>query len=161
MALDNLLGEIHISIETVERYSDNLHQSRTRSEQLDKELFGVAERLATLRERVGQASFKDKRRAVVELVKGVQIASEKVDRENAAMAMITYRFDQVPGVLQGRGTLVPEETLRPFMHMAIGQFPYRFIGRYERAVWLSVSALLSGSGYSIVGVSKLDLLWKQ
>ena len=115
-ALDDLLREIHFSIETMERYTDDLQQSHARGEQLDKELFGVAERLATLRERVDQATFEDKRRAVVELVKGIQIASEEIDGKNTAIVTITYRFDQVPGVLQGRGTLVPEETLRRSRH---------------------------------------------
>jgi len=59
-----------------------------------------------------QASFDDKRRAVLELVRGIQIVSEEINGKNTAIVTITYRFDQVPGVLQGRGTLVPEETLR-------------------------------------------------
>ena len=69
-------------------------------------------RLATLRERVDHATFEDKRQAVVELVKGIQIASEEIDGKNVAFVAITYRFDQVPGVIQGRGTLVPEKTLK-------------------------------------------------
>ncbi|MFV2044935.1 MAG: hypothetical protein ACC700_17075 [Anaerolineales bacterium] len=72
-------------------------------------------RTATLRERVDHATFEDKRQAVVELVKGIQIASEEIDGKNVAFVTITYRFDQVPGVMQGRGTLVPEKTLRRFL----------------------------------------------
>ena len=132
MALDNLLREIHISIETMESYRDDLQQSHSRGEQLDRELFGVAERLATLRERVDQASFNDKRRAVVELVKGVQIASEDIDGKNTAIMTITYRFDQVPSVVQGRGTLVPEETLRPTMQTAVREEAKSF-----RPLWLT------------------------
>ena len=109
--LDDQLREIHFSLETVERFRDDLLQSHARGEQLEKELFGVAERLATLRERVDQATFEDKRRAVVELVKGIEIATEEIDGKNTAIVTITYRFDQVPGVQQGRGTLVVHETL--------------------------------------------------
>ena len=114
-ALDNLLREIHRSLDTMERFRDDLQQSHARGDQLDKELFGVAERLATLKERVDEAAFEDKRRAVVELVKGIQIATEEIDGKKTAIVTITYRFDHVPGVHQGRGalTLVPEETLRP------------------------------------------------
>ncbi len=109
--LDDQLREIHFSLETVERFRDDLLQSHARGKQLEKELFGVAERLATLRERVDQATFEDKRRAVVELVKRIEIATEEIDGKNTAIVTITYRFDQVPDVQQGRGTLVLEETL--------------------------------------------------
>ena len=114
-ALDSLLREIHRSLDTMERFRDDLQQSHARGDQLDEELFGVAERLATLKERVDQATFEDRRRAVVELVKGIEIATEKIEGKKTAIVTITYRFDQVPGVHQGRGalTLVPEETLRP------------------------------------------------
>ena len=131
-ALDNLLREIHDSIETMELYRDDLQKSHIRGEQLEKELFGVAERLATLRERVDQASFEDKRRAVVELVRGIHIASEEIDGKNTAIVTITYRFDQVPDVLQGRGTLVPEETLRPTIPTAV-----RAEAKSSRPSWLT------------------------
>ena len=36
---------------------------------------------------------------------------EQIDWKKTAIVTITYRFEQVPGVQQGRGTLVPEETL--------------------------------------------------
>ena len=109
--LDNQLREIHFSLETVERFRDDLLQSHARGEQLEKELFGVAERLSALRERVDQAAFEDKRRAVVELVKEIEIATEEIDGKNTAVVTITYRFDHIPGVHQGRGSLVLEETL--------------------------------------------------
>ena len=131
-ALDILLKEIHISIETMQRYRDDLQQSHARGEQLEQELFRVAERLATLRDRVDQATFEEKRRAVVELVRGVQIASEEINGKNIAIVTITYRFDQVPGVLQGRGTLVPEETLRPTMQTAV-----REEAKSSRPSWLT------------------------
>ena len=115
MALDGLLREIHRSLDTMERFRDDLLGSHARGEQLDKELFGVAERLATLKERVDLATFEDKRRAVVELVKGIEIATEQIEGKKTAIVTITYRFDHVPGVHQGRGTLtlVPNRTLRP------------------------------------------------
>ena len=71
----------------------------------------MAERLATLRERVDQATFEDKRHAVVELVKGIEIATEEIDGKNTAVVTITYRFDHIPGVHQGRGSLIVDETL--------------------------------------------------
>ena len=51
-------------------------------------------RLATLRERVDHATFEDKRQSVVELVEGIQIASEEIHGKNVAFVTITYRFDQ-------------------------------------------------------------------
>ena len=68
-------------------------------------------RLTKLRDRVDHAGFEEKRRAVVELVKAIEIASKDVSGENTAFVTITCRFDQVPGVQQGRGTLVLNETL--------------------------------------------------
>ena len=61
--------------------------------------------MAILGKPVDHATFEDKRRAVVELVKGIEIATEEIDGKNTAIVTITYRFDQVPDVKQGRGHL--------------------------------------------------------
>ena len=83
-ALDGVLGEIRSSLGSLDRFKRDLEQV---GEHLEKELFGVASRLTKLRDRVD--------RAVVEPVKGIEIALEFVSKRNTALITVNYRFDQV------------------------------------------------------------------
>ena len=105
------MGELHGSLATRVRYRQDLQLAHSRGERLEEELFSVASRLAQLREAIDQATFADKRRAVVELVKGVEVASQEINGKNTAVDTITYRFDHIPGVHQSRGSFVVDETL--------------------------------------------------
>ena len=78
----------------LEAYRSDLKIKHARGEALEQELFAVAERLSSPRSRVDQASFDEKRRAVVELVKGIEITTETIDKKRVAVVTITYRFDQ-------------------------------------------------------------------
>jgi hypothetical protein len=61
---------------------------------LEKELFGIAERLSSLQSQIQNATFDDKRRAISELVKGIQVSTETIHGEKTAFIEVTYRFEE-------------------------------------------------------------------
>jgi len=87
MALENTLGFFpEFCCATVAIGPANRH---TRAEPLERELHGVSERLATLRDRVYQASFNDKWRAIEELVKSIEGSTGKIDGKKMVVITIT------------------------------------------------------------------------
>lgn len=91
-ALDDVLSEIRGSLAALTAYTAALETRREAGEALERELFGLPERLARLRSRVEGATFEERRRAVLELVKSVEVATEMVAGQKTAVVTITYRF---------------------------------------------------------------------
>jgi hypothetical protein len=79
---------------SLEAYKRHLEDKYARGEALDKELFGIATRLAGLQERIQRASFEDKRRAITELVRGIRVSTEEIQGKRTANVEITYRFEE-------------------------------------------------------------------
>ncbi len=105
-ALDDVLKEIHRELASLEPYYAQLETRLASGESDEHELFAVAARLSRLKERIGSASYEEKRRAVEELVKGIEVATQDVDGEKTSIITITYRFED-PGTC-------PQEVPLPF-----------------------------------------------
>jgi len=96
-ALDDVLGEIRGSLASLEAYQSQLRARLQAGEALERELFGVAERLSRLQQAIDQADFSQRRRAVEELVKGIEVATRVEDGRKTPVVTITYRFDDLGG----------------------------------------------------------------
>jgi site-specific DNA recombinase len=93
-SLDKVLAQIRRSITTLRAYKRQLKEKKSRSQRLEDELLDVASRLANLQDRIKDASFEDKRRAVSELVRGVRVSTEDIEGQPTAVIEVTYRFDE-------------------------------------------------------------------
>jgi DNA repair exonuclease SbcCD ATPase subunit len=93
-ALDAVLVELRRSQNTLEAHKKHLEGKFNRRDTLEKELFGIAKRLAGLQNQIHNATFDDKRRAVSELVKGIQVSTETIQGKKTAIVEITYRFEE-------------------------------------------------------------------
>jgi site-specific DNA recombinase len=92
--LDAVLAELRRSQNTLEAHKRHLEGRFTRGDTLEKELFGIAKRLAGLQNQIHNATFDDKCRAVSELVKGIQVSTETIQGKKTAIVEITYRFQE-------------------------------------------------------------------
>ncbi len=92
-ALDTVLGDNRRSQEALRLFRNQLEVEKARANTLEDELIEVAERLAKLGERIDQATFDERRRAVVELVKEIQVVPDVVDGKRVSLVTITYRFN--------------------------------------------------------------------
>lgn len=90
------MKEIRRELASLEPYCAQLENRLASSESLEHELFVVAARLSLLKERIGSASYEEKRQAVEELVKGIKVATQDIDGEKTSIITITYRFED-PG----------------------------------------------------------------
>ncbi len=93
-ALDAVLLQIRRSKTTLRAYKRQLLDRQSRGESLEKELSDVALRLASLQDGIHKASFEDKRRAITELVRGIQVSTETIGGESTTVIEITYKFDE-------------------------------------------------------------------
>lgn len=91
-----MLKEIRRELTSLEPYYAQLENRLASSESLEDELFSVATRLSHLKEQIGSASYEEKRRAIEELVRGIEVATQDVGSEKTSIVTITYRFEN-PG----------------------------------------------------------------
>jgi len=92
--LDELLAENHRSQDELIAYKASLETQRLQDETLEDELVDVAERLAQLGDRIEQASFEERRRAVEQLVKEILVQPEVINGKTIPIVTITYRFNE-------------------------------------------------------------------
>lgn len=85
-----MLREVRTSEGSLKAYRASLAARLQAGEALDQELFGVASRLASLKDRIDQASFEERRRAVRRLVKGIEVRTKVVDGKRIPHVSITY-----------------------------------------------------------------------
>ena len=94
--LDVLLAENHRSRDELIAYKAALEGQKLRAETLEDDLVDVASRLVKLGDRIDQASFDERRRAVEELVREIQVQPQTIDGKTMPIVTITYRFNE-PG----------------------------------------------------------------
>lgn len=106
-ALDQHLIANQESIDELLEYRGKLDAERNRAKTFEENLGGIANRLRILQDRIEEASFEEKRRAVKELVKRISVFSENVNGTHKPIVTITFRFndpiqnypDPIPAVL--------------------------------------------------------------
>ena len=62
-------------------------------EHLEAELFSVAKRLSKLGHAIESAAYSERRHAVTELLKGIEVETIQNDKKKVAVITITYRFN--------------------------------------------------------------------
>jgi len=92
--LDELLSENHKAQDDLIAYKAELETKELRSQTLEDDLRDVASRLAQLGDRIEQASFEERRRAVEELVKEIRVQPQAIDGKLIPVVIITYRFNE-------------------------------------------------------------------
>jgi site-specific DNA recombinase len=92
--LDELLSENHKEQNELIGYKVELETKDLRSRTLEDDLIDVASRLAQLGDRIEQASFEERRRAVEELVKEIRVQPQAIDGKLIPVVIITYRFNE-------------------------------------------------------------------
>jgi site-specific DNA recombinase len=91
--LDELISENHKEQDELIGYKVELETKDLRSRTLEDDLIDVASRLAQLGDRIEQASFEERRRAVEELVKEIRVQPQTIDGKLIPVVIIKYRFD--------------------------------------------------------------------
>lgn len=94
-SLDAILGEIRTAESSLKAYGASLRDRLEAGEALDQELFGVATRLSALKGRIDEASFEERRLAVRQLVKRIEIRTKVVDGRRIPHVAITYHFEDL------------------------------------------------------------------
>jgi site-specific DNA recombinase len=92
--LDELLKENHKSRDELRAYKATLETERLRAETLEEDLVDVSFRLAQLGDRIGQASFEERRAAIEQLVKEILVQTQVVDGRAVPVVILTYRFSE-------------------------------------------------------------------
>jgi site-specific DNA recombinase len=118
--LDELLSENHKEQDELIAYKADLETKDLRSRTLEDDLIDVASRLAQLGDRIEQASFEERRRAVEELVKEIRVQPQAIDGKLIPVVIITYRFNE-PGqiVIPPPATMIIDHTPAPAVISAI------------------------------------------
>ena len=92
--LDDVLREIKGSRAALEGYKHKLKEMLAVGDALERELAGVASRLRELRDLMDEAGFAERRRAVLELVKSIEVASPVIAGQGKPVVTVTYRFSE-------------------------------------------------------------------
>ncbi len=95
VALNDVVREIRSGEASLQAYRASLATRLQAGEALDEELFGVASRLAHLQGRIDQAAFEERRRALRQLVKGIEVRTKVVDGQRIPHVVITYAFQDL------------------------------------------------------------------
>ena len=83
-----------------------------KSRTLEDDLFGVANKLSSLGSRIDRATFEERRRAVVELVKEIQVLPQEISGKHTPVVTITYRFNvPSPRIASPEPAVVLDHTL--------------------------------------------------
>jgi len=93
-AVDDVLREIKGSRAALEGYKHKLKERLAVGDALERELAGVASRLRQLRDLMDKAGFAERRRAVLELVKSIEVASPVIAGQRKPVVTVTYRFSE-------------------------------------------------------------------
>jgi hypothetical protein len=110
-ALDTVLGENHKAQEALITYRSWLESEKLKAQNLEDDLLNVAERLEQLGNRIDNATFEERRRAVIELVKEISVVPEKIDGKLIPLVTITYRFnEQCPTIIPPMSTVIIDHT---------------------------------------------------
>ncbi len=91
-ALNDVLREIRTGETSLKAYRDSLAARLKAGEALEQELFGVATRLGALNDKIDQASFEERRLAVRQLVKGIEVRTKTIGGKRIPHLSITYHF---------------------------------------------------------------------
>lgn len=119
LTLDGLLLENNKSQGELIAYKAALEVQRLRADTLEDDLIDVASRLAQLGDRIDQASFEERRHAVEELVKEIQVQSQTLDGKRIPVITITYRFSEpCQEIIPPPSAVVPDHTPVPVAIMA-------------------------------------------
>jgi len=94
-ALDDVLREVRTSEASLKAYRTSLAIRLQAGEALDRELFKIPLRLASLEGRIDQASFDERQRAVRRLVKGIEVRTKVIDGRRVPHVSITYHFQDL------------------------------------------------------------------
>ena len=92
--LDGIMFENNEAQTELMTYKIMLETRRLHAATLEDDLVDVAERLGQLGNRIDQASFEEKRRAVEELVKEILVQPNVVDGKAVPVVTLTYRFNE-------------------------------------------------------------------
>lgn len=115
-SLDQVMAENRQSQKVLNEYISRLQAERLRSRSLEHELEGVAERLKALSSRIENATFEEKRNAILALVKGIEVVPQEINGKRYPVVTITYRFNEpCPEVpeLPGEIFVIPNHTPVP------------------------------------------------
>ena len=93
-SLDQVMAENRQSQKVLNEYISRLQADRLRSRSLEQELEGVAERLKALSSRIENATFEEKRNAILALVKGIEVVPQEINGKKYPVVTITYRFNE-------------------------------------------------------------------
>jgi len=112
-SLDQVMAENSQSQKVLNEYISRLQAERLRSRSLEHELEGVAERLKALSSRIENATFEEKRNAILALVKGIEVVPQEINGKRYPVVTITYRFNEpcpeVPDI-PGEIFVIPNHT---------------------------------------------------
>ncbi len=92
--LDEIMSENKRAQGELIAYRTTLETRRLQAMTLEDDLVDVADRLGQLGNRIDQASFAEKRRAVEELVKEILVQPNMVDGKVVPVVTLTYRFNE-------------------------------------------------------------------
>lgn len=96
-SLDETLEPIRRQQRQLTEYRGRLERGRFEAAARERELRAAAGRLAALWDRIDAATVAEKRRAVEELVKGVDVETQILNGKRTQIITVTYRFNE-PGL---------------------------------------------------------------
>jgi hypothetical protein len=110
-SLDALLAENRRSLEELQAYKSTLESDKLKADSFGDELVDVAERLAKLGDCIDQASYEERRKAIVVLVKEINIMSETIEGKIVSMVTITYKFNDPSSIgILSWPAVIPDRT---------------------------------------------------
>ena len=110
-ALDTVLCENRKAQEALVSYRAWLESEKIKAGSFEVDLLNVAERLARLGDRINHATFEERRRAVMELVKDILVVPERIDGKLVPLVTITYRFNEpCPTITLPEPTVIIDHT---------------------------------------------------
>lgn len=109
--INTILTENNRSKKILQDQLEQLHLEKGRSSNIEIELLDISDRLSKLNTKIDNASFDEKRRAVVELVKEIKVMPEVICGKRIPVVYITYRFNEpCPEIIPQTPTLIQNYT---------------------------------------------------
>ena len=109
--LDVVLGDNRRSLEALRTYRTVLEAEKLKAKSLEDDLMNVAIRLSKLGNRIEEATFDERRKAVVALVKNITVVPQLVDGKIISVISITYRFNEpCPTLTPPALSVIPDYT---------------------------------------------------
>jgi site-specific DNA recombinase len=94
VALDEMLAENRKSIKVLVAYKKELESEKAKNRTFESEMTEIASWLSKLRDRIDQATFEEKRMAVLALVKSIVVDLETVGGKKTSKIKVIYRFGE-------------------------------------------------------------------